>query len=196
MTASVAPTNQPLVSGGDLLLRPSVLVSMVVLMVNDHVLKQRWPGTLTGKLSDVAGLVFFPVVVVALLEVGLRLVRRGSRWPIERLWWVVTIASAVGFTVVKTSPAAAAWYSEALGWMQWPVRGTSAVLQRASVPAQHPILVRADPWDLLALPAVLWALHLTRRATATGPTDQVRATPAGRPGRGRREGSVLRCRRW
>ena len=128
MTASVAPTNQPLVSGGDLLLRPSVLVSMVVLMVNDHVLKQRWPGTLTGKLSDVAGLVFFPVVVVALLEVGLRLVRRGSRWPTDRLWWLATITSAVGFAVVKTSPAAAAWYSEALGWMQWSVRATAAVL--------------------------------------------------------------------
>lgn len=169
MTVPVGQTNQPLASGGEFLLRPSVLLSMVVLVVNDHSLKERWPGTVTGKLSDVAGLVFFPVVVLTLLEVGLRLVRLSGRWPIERLLWLVTIASAIGFTVVKTSPAAAAGYSEALGWMQWPVRATLAVVQRATIPDQHPITVRSDPWDLLALPAVLWALHLTRRDAAVRP---------------------------
>ena len=33
---------------------PGTLVSLAVLAVNDHVLKQVWPGVVTGKLSDIA----------------------------------------------------------------------------------------------------------------------------------------------
>ena len=39
---------------------PVAVVSLVLLVLNDHVLKQAWPGVVTGKLSDVAGLVVAP----------------------------------------------------------------------------------------------------------------------------------------
>ena len=35
----------------------------MLLALNDHVLKQAWPGWVTGKLSDVAGLVVAPAVL-------------------------------------------------------------------------------------------------------------------------------------
>ena len=37
------------------------LVAVGVLLVNDHVLKDAYSSWLTGKLSDFAGLYFFPV---------------------------------------------------------------------------------------------------------------------------------------
>src|SRR5438045_2459919 len=53
----------------DALLEPTPLAAIALLLLNDHALKARWPGVVTGKLSDAAGLVFFPlllrVVVVA-----------------------------------------------------------------------------------------------------------------------------------
>jgi hypothetical protein len=48
---------------GDGLLHPIVLLAIGILLINDHVLKSAWPGAVTGKLSDIAGLVFFPLLV-------------------------------------------------------------------------------------------------------------------------------------
>src|SRR5690606_16244115 len=45
---------------GDLVLQPAVVTSLGALVLNDHVLKGRWPGWFTGKASDVVGLYAFP----------------------------------------------------------------------------------------------------------------------------------------
>ena len=37
--------------------RPFFLLAIALLALNDHVLKQRYPGWWTGKLSDFAGVV-------------------------------------------------------------------------------------------------------------------------------------------
>lgn len=66
---------------------PVVLASVLLLLLNDHVLKHVWPGFVTGKLSDVVG----PVVVAALLG---DLLRRRERYG----WW----ATAAAFAAVKT----------------------------------------------------------------------------------------------
>ncbi len=39
---------------------PVTVVAALVLLLNDHLLKHAWPGPVTGKLSDVAGLVVAP----------------------------------------------------------------------------------------------------------------------------------------
>ncbi|MFB4276114.1 hypothetical protein ACBJ59_12535 [Nonomuraea sp. MTCD27] len=39
------------------------VAGVLVLLVNDHLLKQAWPGFVTGKLSDVAGLLVAPALV-------------------------------------------------------------------------------------------------------------------------------------
>ncbi|MEU4324189.1 hypothetical protein [Nonomuraea dietziae] len=50
------------------LCHPVTLVSVIVLLVNDHLLKQAWPGFVTGKLSDVAGLLVAPPLLALLLR--------------------------------------------------------------------------------------------------------------------------------
>ena len=42
---------------------PLTVGATAVLLLNDHVFKQAWPGLVTGKLSDVAGLVVAPPVL-------------------------------------------------------------------------------------------------------------------------------------
>lgn len=47
-------------------------VALAVLLLNDHLLKGSGPGWLTGKLSDVAGMVMAPALVAALARVRTR----------------------------------------------------------------------------------------------------------------------------
>lgn len=108
---------------------PAWLLAVVLLAVNDHVLKGAGvlPGWLTGKLSDLAGLFVAPALLAALL--GARS-RRG----------VLAAHGATGlvFAAIKASATASGWFVAALAaaglrWRNW-----------------------VDPTDLLALPA-LWA---------------------------------------
>ena len=44
---------------------PVTWLSIALLVVNDHILKVVYPSWITGKLSDFAGLFFFPFIVAA-----------------------------------------------------------------------------------------------------------------------------------
>lgn len=82
---------------------PLPLFAVAVLVANDHLLKGRGvvPGFVTGKLSDLAGLFFFPVLLVTAGRV-LR-VRGVSPW---RAAW----ATVVAFSALKlVPPVHAAW---------------------------------------------------------------------------------------
>jgi hypothetical protein len=149
------------------LLGPAVVPALVVLVVNDHVLKVRWPGIVTGKLSDAAGLVILPVVLVAMIE-GIRIVFR-SQHPTARGRELALAAclSAAAFTAVKTSAWVAAAYSDALGWVQWPVRSAAALVTGGAPPGHSPVTVLADPSDLLALPAIAIGVLAAQRASRT-----------------------------
>src|SRR5690606_32427585 len=46
-----------------LLFHPLFIASLLILLCNDFIFKPAFPGMLTGKLSDFAGLVVFPVFV-------------------------------------------------------------------------------------------------------------------------------------
>src|SRR5262245_57296469 len=79
------------------LLTPIYLGAVSALVVNDHVLKQAYPGLITGKLSDFAGLFAFAVF----LSVAIR-----------RHVAAIHVAIAVGFTAWKSplsDPLIAAW---------------------------------------------------------------------------------------
>jgi len=45
---------------------PLTLASIALLLLNDHLFKRTYPSALTGKLSDLAGLFFFPFLLIAL----------------------------------------------------------------------------------------------------------------------------------
>ena len=84
---------------------------MVVLVINDHVLKSLAPGLLTGKLSDFAGLLLFPLLLVSIVELAALVLRRRPR-DRRSLALCAIVASGLVFAVVKTTVAG----SSALGW--------------------------------------------------------------------------------
>ena len=118
-----------------LVAHPVCIAAIAVLALNDHVLKAAYPSWATGKLSDVAGLVFFPALLAVL--------GASSRRAVV----IATIATAICFTLVKTWVPATDAFRWVLGTIQSP---------------RDPVPVEAvtDPTDLLALPFVLTSYAL------------------------------------
>jgi hypothetical protein len=144
---------------GAFLLHPLVLAAIAVFIVNDHVLKPAYHGWLTGKLSDVAGLIFFPVLAAAIAEVVI---------PTARRHLAVALALAVALTgltflVMLLVPAGADAYRWFFGFAQWPFQIVTAVLTGAPVPAVTSVFFAADRTDLITLPALLVPLAVAIR---------------------------------
>jgi hypothetical protein len=126
------------------LVHPLPIAAIALTAMNDHVLKPGGllPAVVTGKLSDVAGLFFFPIAVVtaaraARLHFGRR--RPGDEWEPT----AVALATAAVFALCKLSPAICRWLSAA-------------------------VIVVPDPTDLLALPAIACAWWWVSRRRFTG----------------------------
>lgn len=136
--------------------RPITVAAIVLLIVNDHVLKAAYPGWLTGKLSDAAGMMLAPPLLATL--VGFVAPRLGHR----RVALGAIVAVGTGFAIIKTIPYAAELASA--GWSLFT-----------------PSLVRADATDLLALPFLMvawWSAGEAGRSVATSPTTVARAALA------------------
>ena len=120
-------STRPELRPGRALLTPTWLAALAVLGVNDHLLKGAGllPGALTGKLSDLAGMIVAPALLAALL--GLR-TRRGLLF--------CHVAVGAVFAAIKLSPAAA----DAWSWVMGLV-GNAWV-------------ITVDPTDLIALPVL------------------------------------------
>jgi len=162
------------------LARPWTLLLVVLLLVNDHGLRQPWlrasvPGWVTGKLGDVAWLGFAPLVVavpLALLSAALPQRRRPSPRSKALEAWLphapILLAIAlvgVAFGVVNASPAAGTWFGGAFrAVFRW-----------------QPLMV-SDATDLLTLPAlwIAWRLWTTTRVpegAALAPARRLRRVP-------------------
>jgi hypothetical protein len=96
----------------------------------------------TGKLSDVAGLIVFPLVACAL-------VRAFVRVRPERVLAAAIAATMIGFALVKLWPPATHACAVAMGALQAPL-------------SPSPVMIVRDPTDLLALPFALVARWLPR----------------------------------
>lgn len=110
-----------------LLAHPAFTGAVALLAVNDHVLKGRGPGLVTGKLSDVAGL-FVVATVLALTSGRPRL---------------GTCAAGLGFAAIKLARPAAVLAAPLLGGITRQDR-TDLVALLALVPAHH-FAARAAP---------------------------------------------------
>jgi len=149
---------------GAYLLHPAVWLAITVLVVNDHVLKAHVPGWLTGKLSDVAGLIFFPLVLAGLCDLAAHLARRELSSASRRRLVLATVsATAVVFAGIQLSPALADLYLDALSLLQWPYHALIAAVHRAPLPDLQRPVHTADVTDLIALPALLVPLWIARR---------------------------------
>jgi hypothetical protein len=141
------------------LLDPLALAAVVVLVVNDRALKGVLPGWLTGKLSDVAGLVVAPLLVTALVGCALALAARlgadvdPSLSP-RRLALAIAVVGA-GFAVVELWPPATRAYLATLAAIGLPSSATR------------------DPSDLAALPALAAAAWIGLREIARVPLGRV-----------------------
>ncbi|MCY1046150.1 hypothetical protein OV208_32865 [Corallococcus sp. bb12-1] len=156
---------------GSGLLHPCVLGAVVLLLLNDHVFKARWPSWWTGKLSDVAGLAMFPLLLQALWE---QLSRHRARdfHPSRAVVTGAVVLTGLCFSATKLSEGAGNAWRWALGGLQWPFRVLGAVLAGAPLPRIQPTLHTVDVTDLLTLPALLMALWLGwRRAAVAVPTE-------------------------
>ena len=126
---------------------PATLLSIALLLLNDHVLKVVSPSWLTGKLSDFAGLFFFPFIVAVVLSIllaGLNL----KRDTIGKLSFGIV---AAGFVLVKTTPS---------------VNQASSLLVSNLI--GHPVRLLLDVSDTLALIVLypgwnLWKLVSARK---------------------------------
>jgi hypothetical protein len=108
-------------------------------LLNDHILRRLWPSWLTGKIGDFAWLIFAPFLLATLLSL---LPRRMSQDE-DTVGRVSIIGVGAIFALAKTWPAFHALTIDLLealtGW---------------------PNLLRRDPTDLLALPALLIAWRI------------------------------------
>lgn len=124
-----------------LILHPMALVTLVALVVNDHWLKTRYPGWVTGKLSDFAGLLLLPILIVATIELATRTLLS------IRAVWIIASTVTVGFVLVESTALGAQMYEQGMGILQLPFRSLISGAD-AAVPVHHV----ADLADLIALP--------------------------------------------
>ena len=136
MSPSHAP--RPDASPRDALSSPWFLLALLVLGLNDHVLKgpDVLPGWLTGKLSDFAGLVVAPVVLAALVNARTRWTRAAS-----------CAAAAAFLGALQLWPAFVDGWAYAVGLVGIPWHNT------------------ADPTDLLALAVLPLTWRVMQRPT-------------------------------
>ena len=137
------------VKRGDFLLSWVFLASLGALLANDFVLKPRYPSAVSGFLSDTAGMVFFPIALVAVVEMLAWLLP--SKRYARTSWFVAaTVLVAVGFALVKVTGWGESAY-EALVTPLDALLGTGLGLSGLGIVQ--------DPVDLLALflaPVPVW----------------------------------------
>jgi hypothetical protein len=154
---------------GDLVLFPTAIASLSLLLVNDHLLKERYANAVTGKLSDFAGLVFMPILLIALAEVG--------RAALGRRPWGVTIPTVTAcvllvgatFILVKTWAPATRVYGAGSGLVGWVIEAIRAQAQGSALPRVPAVHVVRDPTDLFALVALVcpWSIGRRRNRATT-----------------------------
>lgn len=140
---------------GAMLLHPIALTALAAWAVNDHVLKGWAWGALTGKLSDVASLVFFPLLAAAAVEIG----SPTSSLRRRRIVLVASVAvTAAVMATINTLDLAAFGYRWGLGTAQWPLHALRALAHGVEIPPLRPVRLTMDPTDLWTLPAATIAL--------------------------------------
>jgi hypothetical protein len=133
------------IASRSLLARPVVLASIALLVVNDHWAKAAHPGVVTGKLSDFAGMIFFPLLVVAAIELAL-----GRRWRSRAALVAVTAVCLAVFAAINVSDTAGSMWAAALGHAQWIPSATWAAMTGDPIAPPIAVAHTVDPTDLLA----------------------------------------------
>lgn len=149
---------------GEPLTHPIALTALTMLILNDHVLKEAWPGWWTGKLSDLSGLIIFPLLLQAAWELICQI--RHRQWePSFRLLAACTGATLIGFTAIQINAPSAEAVGRLLGLLQWPLPALQHLVQGTQAPPLYTTVLTPDPTDLLTLPALALSLWIGRQRT-------------------------------
>lgn len=100
MNSDVNRNNQILENHLSVIMQPFVILSILVLLFNDHFLKNYYPSWLTGKISDFAGLFFFPILLTAILKILFK-----RLYCKEQFFTHLSFGfTAIWFFAIKTNP--------------------------------------------------------------------------------------------
>ena len=140
---------------GDLLLLPASYCGLALLIVNDHYLKHHLHNAVSGKLSDIAGLVFFPLLVATIAETAKYTLRIRPWCMSVREFDVIVIAVGILFLLMKTWQPVGGLYAWLDAAMQWPVLALKAGLTGGNPWIWPKTEIAMDLSDLIALPALV-----------------------------------------
>ena len=151
-----------------LLVRPLPVLAVVLLALNDHWWKGSGllPGWLTGKLSDFAGLFFFPLLLVTLWNLacdGINgVLRRQALLASPTTTQLMLAATATGafFSAVQIHEPVALFYARVTAWLAFWNDAPRAQ-------------VTMDPTDILAVPMVFLSFLVGLRAIAKLPPGRL-----------------------
>jgi hypothetical protein len=162
-TDKVASMPRPVV--GELLLHPVALTAVAVMIMNDHYAKAHFSGMVTGKVSDFAGLVYFPLLVASLIDAGSRAIR--GRAALSQGILVLSVAvTGIVFAFAKTTMLGAEAFRTTWTIINWPLRA----LMFGYASSCHVHFV-ADATDLVAVPMLLVAYFVGWRTIKTHKGD-------------------------
>lgn len=142
---------------GALVRHPVAVAALVMLFVNDQLLKERFANAVTGKLSDIAGLVLAPIVLVSVLELCSR------RTTGVALMVACTALTVVAFALVQLWWPAGELYERVFGLLRWPLDATAALISGGAHSNSGRVQLWRDATDLLALPACVVPVWLAVR---------------------------------
>ncbi|OQX61058.1 MAG: hypothetical protein B6I38_02675 [Anaerolineaceae bacterium 4572_5.1] len=114
-----------------LLTRPISLGAIVLLLINDHLLRKFWPSWWTGKIGDFAWLFFFPFLLAIFLA-WLIPSRLSNQEKIVR-WLAFGLTGSV-YILANTLPE---FHAFTVGALEWALN--------------CPVALKRDPTDLIAL---------------------------------------------
>lgn len=158
------------------LCHPVTVAGVLVLLINDHLLKHTWPGFVTGKLSDVAGLVVAPALLALLLR--------------RRADLAATLVAGVAFALVKTTETGAELASQAWTFVAGPSRVLADPTDLLALPAlalawwvrARSLSRPSSPrWRIIVtMPLALLAVTATSSATPPYSAESVEVDSGGR----------------
>jgi len=106
---------------------PLTVVTIALLILNDHYLKQKFANIITGKLSDFCGLYFFPLLVLAFITIGVRLFQIKNNQQFKPKWThliVIIVFTYSIFASLQLSDIAVRYYEGLLRGFRFSPRVT------------------------------------------------------------------------
>ena len=147
------------------LVHPITVACFVLLVLNDHWLKQDHPGWLSGKLSDVAFMVLAPLWLFAAWTRLASWLHRGySRSLRQRVLWACLLLIGVTLVLMETTAWGDWLYRYGLGALQFPFRALANWALHAESTDFCPVHATRDLTDLYCLPILAVAYWIGQRS--------------------------------